>query len=167
MPQPGVRCEGHDELVKTAGRNLQAAEEHGKQLSRIFDKLNNIETSVDQNQVRALVRDENIRLVRVAVEIVDAKIENGLRSQVQEIAACIKKMAEATERRRVERDEEAKTGVKGFLTVGWNQFKSQAAMIFVTGTIITLLWLMVFVITKVGLFHEGPMPLLNLFGLGQ
>jgi hypothetical protein len=162
----GVRCEGHDDLVRSAGMTLQAAQEHTRQLSDIFGKLEDIKTAVDQNQVRAMQRDEAVENLQCSVKAVDVKIENGLRSEVRQMSECIKKMVEAAERRKAVRDEEARTGIRGFLATGWGQFKRQASLILVAGTLILSAWFVIFVTTKIGFFHEGPLPILKLFGIG-
>jgi hypothetical protein len=164
--EPGVRCEGHDELVKQAGMNLQATLDHTRQLSSIFNTLGEIQTTVDINMTRAEHRDQILQTLQDSVDAVNTKIENGLRSEVRTISNCIKSMTEASEKRKVEREEERKRGVRGFIHSGWTQFKSHASFILVTTTIITSLWFVVWGFSKVAIFNEGPAGMLRLFKIG-
>jgi len=166
MPNGIQHCASHDEVVRIAGRSLQVAEEHGKQLSNIFEKLGEIQTSVDQNYVRAEHRDEALADLQVCVNTIDEKIENGLKAEIAAAAKNVRELKACMEQRKIIRDENAKTGIRGFVTMGWIKFRDQASFLLVTGTIIISVWLLLWITAKMAIFHESPEKLLKFFGVG-
>ena len=160
------QCEKHGELMRDVGMILQAKEEHGKQLSNIFEKLKSIQTAVDQNCIRAENRDKALVVLQECVNLIDYKIENGLRSEVLVATKNVKELKECIEHRRIIRDENAKRGIRGFVTMGWIKFRDQSSFIFVTGTIISMVWFLLWILSKTSLFSDGPIKILKFFGIG-
>lgn len=148
------KCANHDDLVAAAAAGSALDEERGRQLDAIFHSLREIRTAIDQNQVRAATRDEAIIAVRNCIETVDKKIENGLRSEIRKILAIV-------DQRKVEREEAVGKGFGAFLQPGWNEFKSKASFIIVTGTIVGLVWLVAQTVGKLAITD-----ILKFFGLG-
>jgi hypothetical protein len=157
-----VKCEGHDELVRQAGMTLASTQEHAKQLSRVFEKLDTISTAIDQGKVRAEIRDESIEAIAAQVKEIDRKIENGIRTDIRKCADSIARMAECSERRRKQREEMAKAGLLGFLSVGFERFRANLSFVLVTGGFLFVLWLLVSHPPLV----EGPSRMFKLFGIG-
>lgn len=164
-----VKCEGHDDLVTAAAKSTAMFEEHSRQLGGIFAKLDDIKTMVESNRVRAEVRDKTLIEVTEGIQIVNNKIENGLRSEVQIIKTSMDKLIACIDRRKTEREEEiaqAKTrGLRGFLAPGIAEFKRKASFIVVGGSVLILIWFVVWVTTKIALFQEGPEVMLRLLGI--
>jgi hypothetical protein len=161
-------CKGHDQLVREAAMGNAMVAEHGRQLTNISDMLIEVKTAVEQNQVRALARDEAIVAVNECIRKVDRKIENGLRSEVQDITRNLATLIECIEKRKAQRGAEVKRpkGIKAFIVPGWDRFKSEASFIFVTGSILLTVWFVFWSASKMAIFHEGPAGLLRMFGIG-
>ena len=165
----GEKCSGHDDLVARAAMGTAMFEEHTRQLSGIFEILTEIRKTVDQNQVRAQSRDLALAEVSECILKVDRKIENGLRSEIREISMTVKNLLGIMDKRRVDRVEQvgnSRRGVRGFLRPGWREFKNKASFIAVTTTILFVVWLIIWGESKLAIFHEGPVGLLKLFGIG-
>lgn len=160
------RCEGHDSLVMTVSRAAEATEQHGRQLGKIFEMVREIKEAVDKNAVRAEGRDVALATLSETIQKIDHKIENGLRSEVRECATKIREMMGFLDARKKERVMAEVHSRQRFLRRGWDEFKGKAAFILVSSTIIVCAWLVVYILTRIKIFHEGPAGLLRLFGIG-
>lgn len=153
------RCEAHDELIKSIGRMTSASEEHSRQLGKLFRKLEDLKECVDQNEVRADLRDKKL-------DEINHKIENGLRTAVEETKKRIEQVFACIERRKIERENEQKRGFNAYFIRGWVSFKERSAYIIVTTGIVGGVWALLFMFAKIKVFHEAPTYLLKLFGVG-
>jgi seryl-tRNA synthetase len=153
------RCEAHDELIKSIGRMTSASEEHSRQLGKLFSKLEDLKECVDQNEVRADLRDKKL-------DEINHKIENGLRTTVEETKKRIEQVFACIERRKIERENEHKRGFNAYFIRGWVSFKERSAYIIVTAGIVGGVWALLFMFAKIKVFHEAPTYLLKLFGVG-
>jgi hypothetical protein len=160
------RCAGHDQLVKDAGMATAAGLEHGKQLSNIFTRLIEIKTAIDQNHVKDENRDLAISALQDSIEKVDRKIENGLRHEISCCASDIRKIMACVDQRKIERKAEARRGIRGFLAIGWTEFRHKTSFLLVTSFIVISAWFVMWVASRIYSKYEGPAALLKLFGIG-
>ena len=158
-------CPSHDELTRIAGRSLQVAEEHGRQLSTIFEKLDDIKTTVDQNFIRARQRDLALVDLKASVIAIDEKIENGLKAEIAAAAENVRQMKACIEKRRTDREINAKKGFQGFITVGWEKFREHTSFLFVAGMFALLVWFIFMIIDRQ--FQEGFVQFLRFWGIGK
>lgn len=157
----GERCGSHDEIVMDMGKVLSAAEEHGRQLIRLFEYLDDIKTAVDQNCVRAQHRDDAVIDLRQAINGVDRKIENGLKAEVAKCVASIAKVMACIDRHQAERIH--KSGLRGFIEIGWAKFKEQAAVVMMTGLAALLAWYVVGLLQRLAHYSGGAEGIYKLF----
>lgn len=153
------QCNAHGKLMESIGRIASSSEEHSRQLSKLFSKLETLKESIDQNEVRADLRDKKL-------DEINHKIENGLRATVLETKAKLEQIADCIERRKKEREIEETKGLSGYFKRGWVSFKERSAYIVVTAAIVGGAWAILFMFAKIRIFHEAPTYLLKLFGVG-
>lgn len=144
------QCTRHSEFERTIGKLLATVEQQSEQVELIFEKLDGIKTSVDQNAVRTAARDE-------AVQEINHKIENGLRSELRECKTAIEKFAGCMERRKKEREE----GVEGFFVKGFRKIHDNGGLI----VILVIGWLLVGILVRMKVFGDTPEGLLKFLGL--
>jgi hypothetical protein len=145
----------NDEIVRKVGYLESSVEAHSEGLSKIFDLLGDIKEQVDKNAVRAQYRDDRLEEISQNIKLVDKKIENGLRSEVRFIAEKVNAMVE-----------NHKNGISGFFSAGMKKFKAQLGFIIIVFGFCFGLWLLGWIVAKLGIFQEGPMWLLKMFGIG-
>jgi hypothetical protein len=148
-------CPAHDGIVRSIGAIEEAATTLKSQTSDIFDLLRSISEEVTGNKERALARDK-------AIAGIDRKIENGLRSDVRQLTQQMAAIMLVIERQR----EDRRSGIYGFFTAGWGKFKAQLGFIIITSCVVGGISLLLWGLSKVAIFHEGPLWLLKLFGIG-
>ena len=156
----------------------------------LFDKVNDIETKVDQNLGRAAARDVSLQEIKAALEdhkdelsylkdevkSMNRDLNNGLLKRVASMETVLEQIGGCLEHRKIEgkiRDEVKKHGIHGFLKPGWVRFKSQFAYLLIVGgfiilgtSVVTIIgWFLIWLFAKTSIFHEGPIALLKLFGV--
>ena len=151
---------------KTAVQALTLVGEHGKQLDKLSDKIDLLRGSLEDNLVHAKGRDDRLDNITTMVRDIDKKIENGLRSEVQDTKKQVEIIMKCLERRKKERELEKEKGVAGYWRRGWLAFRDKSAFIVVTTTIIMSIYFFLWIIMKIELFNEGPGSILKLFGVG-
>lgn len=155
-----------EKLIAATARAETIDKEHARQLSGIFDKLDGIHTSIDQNTVRAEQRDRAVARIDKCVTEINRKIENGMRLEMQEMGGQIKNILGIVDQRKGEREEEDRSGLWGFLRPGWNEFKHKASFIVVTAVIIGTAYTFVWGVSRWTIYKEGPASVMKFFGLG-
>lgn len=152
-------CEGHDSLVRSAGEATAAYLEHGKQLEKLFRLVESIKEVVDRNEVRAKTRDDKL-------DEINHKIENGLRSTIEETKNKVDALTICLERRKQLREAAEKKGFNAWLSRGIDGFKERSAYVVITAAIVGGVWFIIWIATKIQFFHEGPKWVLKIFGIG-
>jgi hypothetical protein len=153
------KCPAHDEMLREVAATTEAVNTLKLETTKIFDLLRPMSADLTEALTRAQFRED-------AIAEIDNKIENGLKSSVAALTIQVTQMVSCNERRRKERELEKEKGVGGFFRKGWDKFKAQASFIIITflilGSISAILW----GLSKIGIFREGPFWLLKFFGLG-
>jgi len=147
-------CEKHGDMMRVIGEQVEANRQQTEQIGAIFKLLGEIKTTIDQNAVRAEVRDAKL------CEI-DRKIENGLRSEVTGMSRKMEQLITCMDRRKRERDLERETGVEGFFRKGWVKIYNNGGLLAILAAAYLIMW----TLKQMGLF-DSPAHLLRLLGGG-
>ena len=140
---------------------------HTGELSTLFEKFDDLKESVDKNLAKADYRDKALEAVQKSIDGVNSKIENGLRKEVRDTSEKVDKLGACIERRKIEREEMDKKGIRGYFKRGFEEFRYKSAYILTTSLILGTVFFIIWVSAKVSLFHEGLPWILHAFGLGK
>ena len=144
-------CAKHGDMMRIIGEQVEQNRQQSENIDKIFDLLGGIKTAVDQNSVRAEVRDQKL------CEI-DRKIENGLRAAVVDCAKKIDQLFTCMDRRKRGREE----GIEGFFVKGFRKIHDNGGMI----TILAIGYMLLWMLARTKIFGDTPDGLLKILGLG-
>ena len=152
------------EMIAKMGKQEAHIEMAIDNQKEIFDKLNEIKSTLDQRTLINVEIDKQIdKITQVAesnsthIQKLRTIVENGLSDRTKEIERSVKILEEAMEKRRVEKEiEQARldSGIGGFLSHSWNDFKTKFGWII----ILIFMWLLCWGFVKAVVFHEFPFP---------
>jgi hypothetical protein len=153
------KCPAHDEMIREVAATTEAVHTLKNQTAEVFDLIRSMSTDLTEALTRAQLRED-------AIQEIDNKIENGLKSSVAALSIQVTSLVSCNERRKKEREEARERGVEGFFRKGWDQFKSRLSFIIIVTTFVLISWSVIWVIQKAAIFHEFPYGLFKLFGIG-
>lgn len=168
-----------EDFALMVGEQKAKIEEHGKQLEKLFIKVDDVKSSVDTNIVQIENTEKSLSEVKTLIKDVDRKIENGLRAKIEEVClkvegliVCIDSLVECKDGVHCGEDEQTKKedGVVGFFAEGWTQAKKKLSYFFVILSIVCCVTAVVgfslYIIVNLCVLHRIPVEILKCIGLG-
>lgn len=162
-----------EQIILMIGEQKAKTEEYGKQLEKLFVKVEDIKSSVDTNVAQMESTEKSIVEMKTLIQNVDKKIENGLRAEVGNISqkveglyVCVESLKECKDG--VHCGEEKEDGAIGFFKEGWIQVRKRLSFIFVfiavLCNIVVAVGLSAYIIMCVLFQHKFPDIILKLLG---
>lgn len=153
------KCESHDRIERSVGAIEEAVITLKQDNGKIFEVLTNVRLDLAEALTKAQYRQS-------AIEEIDRKIENGLKASIATLTDQVKLLFTCSSNHKKEREIERTTGVEGFMRVGWCKFKDQLSFIVICTGFVMIVWSALWILQKAALFHELPLGLFKLLGIG-
>lgn len=144
----------HDAYIKTSLENQKEIFDRLKEIRTILDERTLINKNID-NQLTTLtcVAQTNTSHIKT----LQATVENGLSDRTKSIETsvdCLRKCVQDMVHKKEIEDIQEKSGMSGFFSESWTEFKKKFGWVF----FIILLWLLTWGFFKAIVFQEYPFP---------
>jgi hypothetical protein len=153
------RCESHDEITRSVGAIEEAVTTLKSDNGKIFELLTDVRLDLAEALTKAKHR-------QTAIEEIDRKIENGLRTSIATLSDQVRVLFTCSENHKKAREIEMTSGVEGFFRLGWLKFKDQLSFIIICTGFVIIVWSVAWIVQKAAIFHELPLGLFKILGIG-